>query len=278
MLGTNALGAVALADVSVPTTAPGLPFEPKWAEWTTPVWRKRSLQVGLHQSLAYVGAATQNIDPNHTGNFLEQVTYSRWAFQWSEPVRPKVGLKAHLQTDYTNDTIDPLRYGFRLGFNWWSEPVRTKPGLRPELQQSFTADTLVLPISRDEWLGFNWWSEPVRLPRGIQQHLPQAFFTTNFIVGPGAFLDAVQKPYSDPIWPKRGLGAWLQQFLAYHPRYLPPPDITATMAATETNNDVALIALNVYSSVTPATGAQIANVSIVEIPAIAGGAVSIEVP
>ncbi len=147
----------------------------------------------------------------------------QWNPTFSEPiVKVKVGLRASAhQFIAFYPTPSPF---VATGWRaWLSEPVRLKPGFPSQLQQTFTTDAKFLLEHPDIQRWFNWLAEPVRL--------------------------------------KLGLSVTLQQALAYHPRILPKPNITATMRAPETNSDAAAIAVNVIQSQPAAT----ANVSIVEV-------------
>jgi hypothetical protein len=106
----------------------------------------------------------------------------------------------------------------------WSEPVRIKPGLKPYLQQFFATDPRWIP---DPSTYIGWWA-----------------------------------PLRDPVRLKPGLRASLQHYFEAPPRLLPTPNVTAVMHATEINNDIANIFLNVYTA-TPVAGPPI--VSIVEV-------------
>ena len=159
---------------------------------------------------------------------------------WSEPVRFKRGLRAPYHPFLTNDTV-PFNPAQNMA--WYAnlnEPVRLKPGLHSELQKFVSLDFPVLPppaLSLQGW--YNWLEEPVRLPKGLK--------------------------------------TYLQQDLAYHPRVLPTPDITMTMAATETNSDSAIFALNVYSVGLTISG-EGAKVSIIEVAVPGAGLASVREP
>jgi len=160
-----------------------------------------------------------------------------WIYPWSTPVRFKTSVLAGDQPFFSYGDQKPV-VSFSY-YNWLSEPVRQKPGLGAWLQDYDSLKTPIIPSGANQIEGwYIWLTEPVRQPVGLR--------------------------------------AWLQQFLAYHPRILPPSNVTAVMSAKETNNDVALFGINVYSSITPTINAVLANVSIVEIPAVQGGNLSIE--
>lgn len=160
----------------------------------------------------------------------ESVTYDRWGFAWSEPsVKGKIGLRASLQQTLAwnpNITFPEAITEDRWHQPWSEPPVKHKLGLNPALQQFDPLQVPVLPPSFSFLVGYNWWSEPVKLPIGLK--------------------------------------AWHQQFLAYHPRLLPTPNVTATLAATETGQDTALIGINVTDSTASTTAGEGARVSLRE--------------
>jgi|ERR1035437_4080392 hypothetical protein len=240
--------------------------ESRWHQaWSEPVRQK--IVPALAVAIVTSGLFAPPLDPTPSYE-------SKWHQAWSEPVRQKPGLPANLQQSFTSDST-PFPTGSNLA--WYanlSAPVRTKIGLGSQLQQSFTTDTSVLPEQRQlEW--FAWLNEPVKLKRGLGAWLQQADSLQVPVIPPIHFPAEFQW-LSEPVRFKPGLGTWLQQFLAYHPRLLPNPNVTAIMAAKETNNDIALFGIQVYSSVTPAANAVLANVSITEIPLIQGATASIE--
>jgi hypothetical protein len=158
-----------------------------------------------------------------------------WA-AFSIPVWPKAGLPAHQQQFFTTSFPFLGNWGENIPVSKWiyplNLPVRIKPGLHPALLQFFNIDAKWIKPTTAYGPWYQWLREPVRL--------------------------------------KPGLHASLQQFLAYHPRLLPKPTVTITMAVTEINADVAEMSISIYNA------AASAKVSIVEIPQIRGGAASIE--
>lgn len=148
---------------------------------------------------------------------------TRWFMPLSEPVQMRVMPTAQMAPDFVIGAVPIIPDQFYQPFQ---DPVWEKPGLRASLQQFLALDAELPPTPAEFLEGwYNWLSEPVR-----------------------------DKP---------GLKAALQQFFAYHPRVLPTPDVTMTMAATETNSDVFLGAVNVYGGGTTATGGG-ATVSVIE--------------
>lgn len=168
------------------------------------------------------------------------------------------------KTEAPPGAFPPIQ-GFISWFQAWSEPVRFKPGLRAHLQTFATPQTPPQPNPR--FLLEGWYqplSEPVRVKPGVRTGDQQFFF---FEPEPPEFLEIPWfAPLSEPVRLPKGLKAPYQQFLAYHPRVLPPVNVTMTMAVTEVNNDVFLGTIIVYSSVTPAASGHGANVSVVEVP------------
>lgn len=155
---------------------------------------------------------------------------------------------------------------FTSWFQPLSEPVRIKPGIKAHLQQFTTPQT---PPQPDPFTFIQGWfqplSSPVRIKLGVLSGDQPFFF---FEPEPPEFMEIPwYAPLSEPVRLPIGLKAPYQQFLAYHPRILPPTNVTVTMAATETNEDVAIFAINVYNAVSPTTSAGTgAKVSVVEIP------------
>lgn len=209
-----------------------------------------------------------------------QFNEAAWHFAWTDPVRTKidpklaVALMASGLNAWVPQAINPQFFESPYHFPW-SEPVRQKIGLGAHLQSFFTRDTSVLPQSKTlEW--FAPFSDPVRLKVGLRPvYDPDRTDPISAIPNPGDYLDAFEG-WTDPVRFPLGLRAWLQQFLAEPTRLLPTANVTVTINATETNADVALFAVYVYNPVTPTTSGIIANVSITEVPAIAGAAASIE--
>lgn len=193
----------------------------------------------------------------------ETVTESRWHQPWSEPVRAKQGLRAHLQQFYTVDTLAFSDKNEPTWYQWLSEPVRFKRGPGAHLQRFEIPfiPTTYDPSKSNPW--FSWLSEPVRIRPQLRTG-DQAFFF--FEPEPPESMEIEWYAWlSEPVRQKRGLKPPYQQFLAYHPRILPNPNVTARMATTELNSDVFLGALYVYTGSTTVIAGQGAQVSIEEI-------------
>lgn len=230
-----------------------------------------------------------------------QRTFSSWSWL-ATPVRIKpavlVGDQPFLFTE-----PEPPEFMEIPWFGWLSEPIRIKP--RAAWFQPFATDTTPFPTGRNlSWfvgleapvrnksgiatpeqafvfseieppteMTVDWyapWRDPVRFASfwAALQELPAD--DPIFIPLPASLIEGWYTWMSEPVRLPRGVKAWLQQSLAYHPRILPTPAITVTMATTEINSDVAEISISVYNVPTNA------KVSIVEILAIRGGAGSIQ--
>lgn len=182
-------------------------------------------------SLDYIHQYQVKAEPPDQSVQPGQTNAAPWIYPWSEPVRyrivPALAI-ALAASGLFSPIISPTQPEGIFFHQWFAEPVRTLPGLGPHLQQVDSLPTPVLPLAST----LNSWFHPL----------------------------------SDPVWLPIGLKDWLQQTTAWPPRLLPPADVTATMAATETNNDVALIGVQVYDSAAPSGAAASANVSIAEVP------------
>jgi hypothetical protein len=90
------------------------------------------------------------------------------------------------------------------------------------------------------------------------------------------FESAWHQPWSEPVR-FRILHSSLQHFFEAPTRLLPKPNITGTMSARSVEtNDSAEFGVQVYTPEPTPPSLQGANVSIYEVPAIAGGNVSIK--
>lgn len=203
----------------------------------------------------------------------EQVTESRWHQPWSEPVRPKRGIANYLQQSFTSDPV-PFPTTKNMGwYNWLADPVRKKPGLGAHLNQFDPYQVPVQPVVSTLIQWFAPLSVPVRIRPGLWAADQQFFF---FEPEPPEAMEIEWYAWlSQPVRLKPGLKAPYQQFLAYHPRILPNPNVTVRMAATETNSDIFLAAVNVYSGGGTTAGGSEAKVSVVE-TGPGGGPASIE--
>lgn len=192
------------------------------------------------------------------GNFTaETITADKWYMALSEPVRVKPALKAGLH-QYTS--LNPLPL---VSFSWFeglSEPVRIKPINPAALRQDFFMQPAPSPFVATGW--YNWLSEPVRLPNGLKFYLQREFTRDAvWIPSPATLIDGWYTWLSEPKRFPRGLATQLQQDLAYHPRILPPSNVTVIVHALEINSDAAAIAVNVVTS-NPAVSAKASLIEI----------------
>ena len=205
---------------------------------------------------------------------------SAWHQGWAEPVRQKItpALAIALAASGLFFTPAPPFDENIFADKWiypWSEPVWPKRGLQASLQRDFTVDTNTFPAG----VGMGWYAplgEPKRLKLGLEAGL-QRFTSLDFTVvpPPALSLQGWYNWFGEPVWPQKGLKSYLQQTIAYHPRLLPNPDVTMVMAATETNNDVALFGINVYNASGTVTSGEGARVSIIEVTPSGTGPTSI---
>lgn len=206
---------------------------------------------------------------------------SAWHQPWSEPVRkriiPALAVALAASGVFAPPFSPDIEPGATNAAPWiypWSEPVRFRSAIRVPNQPFFAYGNQKPEVS---FSYYNWLTTPVRLKRGIGSHLQQ-FDPLQVPVQPSGatLLQGWYNWFSEPVRQPKGLKPWLQQFFTAPPRYLPPAQVTMTLAATEINSDVALIGINVYSGSTPVTGVTSANVSISEIKAQNSGFTSIE--
>ena len=166
----------------------------------------------------------------------------------------------------------------------WSEPVRFK--VLPRVQVARIASGPVIPILNPElqiiqFFESRWhqpWSEPKRFKLALypaRSPFGSSFFDLS--PSPSTLIQGWYQYLREPVWPKKGLKPYLQQTLAYHPRYLPPANITVTMAVTETNADGADFDIWVYDEPPVPVDLTAVDVSISEVVADGiGGIASIK--
>lgn len=240
----------------------------KWSyPWSEPVRFKRDPKATI--ALIASGNWFVGAEP-----FGENILESEWHYPWSGPVRTRPGLGAHLQpfASFVNPTPQQDENEARWHYPW-SEPVRTRPGLSAAEQQFLFYPSL--PILRDiSW--FAPFSDPVRQKIGLAAFLQQFDSLQTPVVPPPSTLLLGFNWWSEPVREMPGLKTQLQAFLFAPPRLLPTPDVTATMAATETNEDVALFGVYVYNPATPSTAGPAIRTSVIEIPQDRGSVASIE--
>lgn len=233
-------------------------FESAWHQpWSEPVRFKM-----LPAMAVVLAAASGAFAPVFSPTILPGATYTPWYAPLSEPVRTAPRLQTGLNPDFVYGDQKPVvTFSY---YNWLTEPVRQKPGLGAHLQQFDPYQVPVQPQSNRLIQWFAPLSEPVRVKPRLQVGLnPFLFYQPEFP-------EAMDVPWfawlSEPVRLPVGLKAWLQQTTAWEPRLLPPANVFVTMNALETNNDVALFGIQVYSSSAPAGGVASANVSIAEVP------------
>jgi len=234
-------------------------LESRWHQpWSEPV--RQSIDPKLAIALAASGPMAPVLDATQ----LPGQSYIPWFASLSEPVRLPPRLQTGLEQFQAFPGAKPeVSFAY---YNWLSEPVRLPVGIAYYLQRDFTGDTQLVPPAANIIGWFIPLADPVRLPVGLKAWLQRDFtIDTEFI--PQEFEGAWYVPLSEPVRLPIGLRAWLQHYWEGPNRLLPPVDITATMAATETNTDTALFGIYVTATpVTPSAGATTANVSISEIP------------
>lgn len=167
----------------------------------------------------------------------EQVTESRWHQPWSEPVRFKIsgqlaialmasGLFSFPQSAGEAITVDKW-------FAHWREPVRFK-GVFFGMP---TGEQVAAVPSPQPFVSFGWFdklNEPI-----VKQKV--GLGTGSQRVHTGSPLPFVSFSWFRPQtelapFPKRGLAARFQQFLAAPPRLLPTPTITGRLNAIESGD------------------------------------------
>lgn len=176
-------------------------------------------------------------------------------------------------------------FGPIIQFESWhsplSEPVRFK--IVPQLRVALIASGLFAPVLNPEtqliqFFESRWhqpWSEPVRVKLRLRTGANQ--FSSSFFdntPNPSNQLQGWYNWFENPVWPKKGLKSYLQQTLAYHPRYLPPPNVTIRISAIETNSDAADFDVWVYDELPVPIDLTAVDVSISEVIVDGSGAIS----
>jgi len=188
---------------------------------------KTSVATANQQFTAFVQAAP----------FAEAVFESKWHQPWSEPVRVKPGLSAVAQQAFVKSfvfvteivTLDKWYFA-------WPTPPKPKISVQPASQQ-FIAFVKAAPfpetILESEW--HQAWSEPVRLKPslGAAYQVAQAYWNpstpVSVVTSIGWFSPLAELPR-----PKQGLLAQYQWSFTAPVRLLPTPNITGSLAVTET--------------------------------------------
>ena len=143
----------------------------------------------------------------------------------------------------------------------WYAPLSI-PTTRPKLPARHQQVAAFWPFPA---INIGWFS-PLSIPqklqkKGMEPRLQQPLALVVPLPGTATLLQGWYNWYSEPVRFKKGIKATLQQTLAYPPRTLPNPNVTATLSAIETNADEALMAIRVFPYNPPASAA----VSIVEV-------------
>jgi hypothetical protein len=247
------------------TIEPGKTYESPWHQpWSEPVRQKilPALAVALIASGLFSPVLTPNIEPGKTYE-------SPWHQAWSEPVRVKPRLLEGLQQSYTSGFFAKIEPGSTNAAPWlypWSEPVRIKPHF-PIGTEPFLAWDARPPIVSFAY--YNWLTEPVRQKPGLGAQLQQFIsLATPVEPSPKVELEGWYNWFSEPTRSLAGLQARYQQALAQPPRLLPTPQVTGILNAAD-SKDIAEFSVVLYGK--PVS----ARVSIVQIPAIRGGNISL---
>lgn len=166
----------------------------------------------------------------------------------------------------------------------WSEPVRFR--VDPRRQIALIVSGLFAPVLNPDTqitqdFESKWhfpWSEPKRFRASLGAY--RSPFASTFFdntPNPSNLIQGWFQEFRGPVWPKKGLGSRYQQVLAYHPRMLPPPNVTITMSMVEVNTDDAEFDVWVYTEPPVPIDLTAVNVSVTEIPAGGtGGSVSLK--
>ena len=157
----------------------------------------------------------------------------------------------------------------------WSEPVRVKrdPRMARALAASGYLGPTLTPAQVINFYESRWhyaWALPVWPKKGIRASLQQPFtIDTDLLPHPPELIEGWYANFAYPVWPKKGLGRQLQRAFTNPDRFLPPADVFVTLDAIETNDDLAEFTIFLYGR------AVRASVSVKEISALDGGAISI---
>ena len=161
---------------------------------------------------------------------------------------------------WLNAFSDPMR---RVPSYWWLNRYEFAP-----LLVTFPEPPLL------KW--YEPWADPVRSKPRLSTAAQQATAYTYFIPHPSLFLQGWYTWLSEPVRRLRGLGAVYQQAQIEDLNPISATRISLTLSATEVNADVAEFGVFVYTPKPPTPSLTGARVSLVEIPVIEGGNVSIK--
>lgn len=166
----------------------------------------------------------------------------------------------------------------------WSDPFQTiwKSWIRQAAIARITSGPITPPTgipipTWDKW-GYQW-QDPGHVRLDTRKGLPvveqRALFFILDIFEINLYLRGWFNWLNEPVRKKPGLRADLQHYFEAPPRILPTPNVIVTMAATETNLDVFLGAINVYDGGGSTASNQGAKVSVTETSPDNSGGMSI---
>jgi len=172
----------------------------KWHfAWSEPIRLKPGLFASAQQDLAW-----------HTET-PPQVIIEWWQQAWSELVRDQAF--EVVSENLSFGVVEPV---ITVG-HWlrpWSEPVRQKIGLGAHLQQAFTVDPDAL--TRPEAVSEDKWHQPWSVPTLRKPNLAgYPSFSWNTETPPQVVVEYWHAPWSEPIKVKSGLAASEQQFTTH---------------------------------------------------------------
>lgn len=221
----SAIAVLAAGLTMVPVAAaPETVTVDKWfQQWTTPpkTLAKRG-QFAAAQEDCFLGGAAP---------FTERVSEDKWHVPWSEPVRKKPGLGAHIQSSATFVPVFSVPEVVNL--DKWFEELSKPQKLTPRGQftaaqdHDFLVKAALFPeaVSIDKWL--QALAEPVRKKPGLGAHLQSSTAFVAVLTAPETVtLDKWFQEWSTPVRVKPRLPAGEQQFLAFSKFPVIPVDVT----------------------------------------------------
>lgn len=189
-----------------PVLSASVNFESNWHEpWSDPAQTiARKAIVGAFIALIASGP----FDPPYGFTAPEVVTYDKWGYAWSEPIR--LDLRKNLRTSaqqflafQLTKAQQPEQITESRWHQPWSEPVRFTIDRRLAIALAISgpfnppyASQIEPGSSYTPW--FNWLSEPVRLKPGLRSYLQQ-FYTTDTTAIPVSRLTTWFAPLADPV-------------------------------------------------------------------------------
>lgn len=197
-------------------------IEPKWHyPWSEPVRFPPQLRTGLQTASFYA-------------SYVPIVSFG-WMEQLSEPVRFPPDLRAPRQRDFFAEPFSltqPEQILYSKFAYQWSEPVRFPLRLKTGLHQVLAFQPMPSPFAASGW--YQPLTDPVRFPLRLRAGL-NLFTSLPFPVvpAPTSLLEGWFNWWSEPARTLQGLKPWLQQTTAMPPRLLPVPFITGVFHAEE---------------------------------------------